>query len=376
MKIFFPNASIAFPPASGGDVHRYQLIKNLVELGHEVITLEPDKNPHTSTRPKRLLPVWRAIRSADIIYCRLEEEPNAATRLTAKTRSWLIPRRTPVVWELNVSLTGAATLEARPATEVERHVAALRDQAERVDAVIGVTEALTHQARDLLGVRQVFVIQNASDPQMFRRDLEPPQTAASADHRRLQVVTIGSNPNAYHDVEILHVLGRLIDERQLPIDIHVFGKSQQLFDDHVPAAIQLRGPISYLDMPAQLAAMDVGLALYNIPLDHNSPLKLFDYLASGCVPICSEGQPVREVLGGTQAGLVGHWSAASLADTLLNLHQNRPHLEVMRKAGRNLVETEYNWRRVAERTVQILADLQAHRGRPGRSPASATERAT
>ena len=364
MQIFFPNASIKYPPANGGDVHRYQLIKNLTELGHEVVTLKPDENPHTLTRPKRPIQIVRALRAADVLYCRLEEKPNAATALTSGAKRWLIPKRTAVVWELNISLAGSSTLESRPDHVIRRHLASLRRQAKRVDAVIGVARGLATQAQELLGARHTHVIQNASDPEMFRRDVE----VSHADDRcddQLQVVTIGSNPNSYHDVEIIQSLGRRIDERKLPLFVHVFGRSRELFGANVPKSIRLCGPISYLDMPSYLAAMDVGLALYNIPLDLGSPLKLFDYLASGCVPICSEGQSVHEVLDNTDAGLIGSWKAETLCQILMELHKDRGRLQAMRQNGRRLIENEYNWRRVTERTVAVLEEAIRRRAGSG-----------
>ena len=308
--------------------------------------------------------IVQALRSADVLYCRLEEKPNAATGLTSGVKRWLIPKRTAVVWELNVSLEGSSTLENRPDHVISQHLACLRRQARRVDAVICVTQGLARQAKTILGAQHTHVIQNASDPEMFRRDVEVPHANDLRDDP-LQVVTIGSNPNSYHDVVIIQTLGRRIDEQKLPLVIHVYGKSRELFDANVPKSVRLRGPISYLDMPSHLAAMDVGLALYNIRLDHNSPLKLFDYLASGCVPICSEGQAVHEVLDNTHAGFVDSWKAESLCQILMELHKDRGRLKTMRQNGRRLIENEYNWRRVTERTVAVLEEAIGRRAGSG-----------
>jgi glycosyltransferase involved in cell wall biosynthesis len=111
-------------------------------------------------------------------------------------------------------------------------------------------------------------------------------------------------------------------------------------------------------LPKYLAAMDVGLVLYQRYADGLSPLKLFDYMAAGCVPICSTSQPMREVLDGTDAGLVGEWNETSLCDALLQLHRDRSRLATMRAAGRRLIETEYSWRRVAEKTLEIIRQAQ------------------
>ena len=113
MDIFFPNASIAYPPQRGGEIHRYQLIKNLSELGHQIHTLLPDENPYAHHHAKKALHVVPALRRADVLYCRVEESPNAATRMSLPSRRWLIPRKCALVWEINISLTGSASQRGR-----------------------------------------------------------------------------------------------------------------------------------------------------------------------------------------------------------------------------------------------------------------------
>jgi glycosyltransferase involved in cell wall biosynthesis len=90
-------------------------------------------------------------------------------------------------------------------------------------------------------------------------------------------------------------------------------------------------------------------------------LKLFDYLASGCVPIGSESQPIHEVLDGTGAGLVGTWTVDTLSDALRSLYRDPPQLQRMRDAGRQLIIDQYSWRKISERTAQIMQDAIARK---------------
>jgi glycosyltransferase involved in cell wall biosynthesis len=228
-----------------------------------------------------------------------------------------------------------------------------------------VTSGLARQAEDLLGVQQTMVIQNGSDPEMFSRSAYAPSERVG-DDGKLQIVSIGSTPNSYHDIPLIEALCRIIDRRRLPMEVHLFGKSAELCSGDVPHSLHVHGPASYLEMPRVLAQMDVGLALYNIPLDLGSPLKLFDYLASGCVPVCSGGQAVDEVLRNDDCGLVRDgWTPESLSEALLALHKNRARLERMRTLGRTLIEREYNWRCVALKTEAILEALvERRRGAP------------
>jgi glycosyltransferase involved in cell wall biosynthesis len=354
MRIFYPNASVRYPPTAGCGIHRYQQVKNWTELGHEVHTLRPDQNPYSLKHAKMPWSVISQLRQADVMYCRFDAGPNEATDLTLPRTRWLFPDRCPVVWEINVSQTYSLTRE-RPPAELKAAVDRLRRAATRVDAAVCVTQLLADEARELLGIENAFVVQNASDPEIFRRDLPLPAGFAPRPNR-LQVAFIGSGVETYHDLPLIAQLAERIDKQSLPIDIHVFGKSAQFFADRKHACLFAHGPVSYLELPKYLAAMDVGLVLYQIRADGLSPLKLFDYLASGCVPIGSESQPIHEVLDGTDAGLVSTWNVDTLVAALLSLQNDPARLQQMRDAGRRLIIDKYSWRKISEKTAQIMHD--------------------
>ena len=365
MRIFFPNGSIRFPPTRGGDIHRYQLVKELRALGHEVRTLEPDQNPNSEVRPRTPISLLRNLGWADVIYCRVEELPNHATALGSLPWRLLVPKHCTVAWELNVSLKGSPGQMVRSAPEVRQSLRKLARHARRADVAIAVTAALADEARGLLGFREAHAVPNASDPEMFRRDLPRPSHLA-CDTSRLQVVSIGSMPNSHHDMRLIEELCASIDARRLPIDVHVIGGSVESLQRTRYHSLKVHGPVSYLELPRYLVAMDVGLALYNIPLSTGSPLKLFDYLASGCVPICSPGRAVEDVLSGKDAGFVGPWDADSLCDLLVRLHAEPQRLQRVRENGRRLVVDQHSWRHVAQRTAEILSSASQARRKKSR----------
>ena len=363
MNIFFPNASISYPPAVGPHIHHYQFVKTLTERGHHFATLQPDENPLSNVLPKSPLSVLKAVRWADVIYCRTNEGLNAATALTGPLRRWLIPRRCAVIWQLDLDIRLTVSMLRR---RDERQIAAderiLCQRARRVDAAIGVTQLITERARHILGVQHAYLIQNGSDPEMFRPDV-PPVDGMQRRGSRVQVAWIGSAVNAIHDVELIHDLCRLIDQQNLPIDVHVIGQTEEHFAHPYPKCMVMHGPVAYPKLPAYLSGMDVGLAVYNIRYDGGSPLKLFDYLASGCVPICSPCQPMEEVLSGAEVGFIKSWTASTLADQLMQLRSDRAQLDRMSRNGRRLIEHTYSWQRIAERTEVIMQEAIERRAK-------------
>lgn len=257
-----------------------------------------------------------------------------------------------MIWEFNSPLEYSPG-EPRSPADIEASIARLRQAAVRVDAAVCVTRQSSNQARELLGIQNTHVIQNASDPEVFRRDLPLPKDF-SPNAQRMNVVFMASGRESNHDVPLICEAGRRVAKLGLPIDIHIFGRSSDMFPSNLGNAFHIYGPVSYLELPKYLAAMDVGLVLYRNYADGLSSLKLFDYLASGCVPFCSDSQPIHEVLDGTEAGIIQSWSADTLCEALLALHHDRDRLERMREAGRQLIVREYSWRRVAEKTVEIV----------------------
>lgn len=206
-----------------------------------------------------------------------------------------------------------------------------------------------------MGIEHCYTIPNGSDPSMFRPDIEPAQGLGRRS-QRLHVGWIGSHSNSIHNVDLITKLCHLVDEKGLPIDVHVIGRTRDMFVEPYPKCMVMHGPVSYFDLPKYLAGIDVGLVVYNIRYDEGSPLKLFDYLASGCVAICTPGDPMEDVLRGKEAGYMQEWSPESLAERLMTLRSDRALLDRMSTNGRKLIEQEHNWTSIAEKTDRIIRE--------------------
>ena len=115
--------------------------------------------------------------------------------------------------------------------------------------------------------------------------------------------------------------------------------------------------------------MDVGLVLYRSgPGDYSSPLKLFDYMASGLTVVGTTQPQLREVF--EQLGqldlLVSRDDPEALADTLLRLAADRERVRRQGDLGRQLVIDRYNWRRAVRDTVDEIELVlrESSRGTP------------
>lgn len=335
-------------------MHIYQLVRHLSLRGHDVVTLGDDPNPHTKSRPKTPWGVISALRSADVVYCRVTDTPNPATRLTLPPYVYLVPNGVAVVWEFNTSiLKNVAGVTVRDASQVDADVDSLRRAASRVDSGICVTNDLAGEIRTELNIEPLTVIPNGSDPSMFNPSVQLPE-GWDAGSDTFRVAVAASGRDAHHDLDLVAEIGAEIERRRLPIELHILGEPARQFRRSEGGAFRIHGPIPYTQMPAYLAGCDVGLALYNERVDYGSPLKLFDYLASGSVPICSESSSVRDVIEGTNSGFVGDWSATGVVDLLVRLLGDDDLRSNMQQTGRRLVTDRYNWEEVARLVEEVM----------------------
>jgi glycosyltransferase involved in cell wall biosynthesis len=115
---------------------------------------------------------------------------------------------------------------------------------------------------------------------------------------------------------------------------------------------------AYIEVPAFLRAGDVGLCLYRddglgLPF-YRSPLKLFDYMACGMVPIVSDNEETRRIVRHGENGVLVNGDVQEVVNWILQLKRNPGGRRAMCRAAREDVERYYNWDRVAADTEQIL----------------------
>jgi glycosyltransferase involved in cell wall biosynthesis len=363
MRIAYANACYLLDGVTGRNVHVKQFVDNATALGHEIWMSSGSQHPgvrHLPTeRVKRLL----TLREMDVIYFRLEDGAPSALRATVFPYRQLCGSPI-VVWEFNVSPEYGAVI-GRSRQEIDNTIRELRSYGKRCALAICVSDALAGYVRKHLDIKRVITVPNGSDPQLFRPDVSPVgRVERSPD--RLNVVWIGSADLNYNNFDLLREAADSLwaqgeGER---IRFHIIGNGLRRMRE-MPANVVYHGSEDYESLPRWLAAMDVGLCLYRSgPADYNSPLKLFDYMASGLAVAGTHQSQVRQVF--EQLGqldlLFSADDANALVAILLRLSSDRDRVRRLGEAGRRLVIERYNWQRAARDTFrEIECLLQAKR---------------
>ncbi len=358
MRLAYSNAFYQKDSPTGGSAHVRQFITNAIALGHEVWTWPGNQHPSTRLLPQTRIGRLITLRQMDAIYVRVESEPPGVCRWAIAPYRQLLGSPV-IVWEFNTTPEFAYVLGQSKA-DVRRCIEGFKLYGRGCDLAICVSHALAEYVRDTLGIARVLTVPNGSDPGLFRPDA-PPLKRVPRNRDRLNVVWIGSADLRWHNLDLLRDAAELLWQRGdgSRIAFHIIGQGLRGLGD-MPPNVEYYGPQDYETLPRWLASMDVGLCLYRPgPADYGSPVKLFDYMASGLAVVGTFQPQIREVfenLGQTDL-LVPPDDSKALADVVLTLSLDRERVRSLGSAGRQLVLDVYNWRRAVLDTMREVESI-------------------
>jgi glycosyltransferase involved in cell wall biosynthesis len=295
----------------------------------------------------------------DVVYFRLESKfPGIIKRVTRPAK--ILNRKLLSVWEFN-TIPEFARMD-RPFVEgSENECARFQRAARTCDLAICVSKALGDWVQATLKIKRVAVVPNGSDPEVFRRAV-PLLPRMKYVGGGLRVLWMGSGKLPWHDLEILARTAAFFWEsgRKEEIIFYIIGNGTGIMRNMSPNVHYL-GMEEYAFLPGWLAAMDVGLCLYKEgPADFGSPLKLFDYMASGLAVVSTEHPQIREVLTkiNQQEQIIPRGDARALAAVLLRLAEDRSRVVQLGESAREAVKSRYNWQRAIEDTFTALQEAR------------------
>jgi len=268
-----------------------------------------------------------------------------------------------MVWEFNtlpVSLSANGNADS-----AARNLAQFKRYAPGCDLAVCVSDWLAGFVSTELNIRRCLVVPNGSDPQMFRPDVVSPVERVRRSEQGINVVWMGSARLEWHNFSLLRDAARLLYERPLahPVEFHLIGESPPDRGE-LPPNVRYHGPQPYPELPGWLAGMDIGLVLaYPGAYDYNSPLKLFDYMASGLTVAATEQPQVREIF--TRLGhsdlIVPHDQPERLVEILVELAANPERVRLLGRANRQAVVEYYNWERAVSDTMTAIQQIRCEK---------------
>ena len=130
--------------------------------------------------------------------------------------------------------------------------------------------------------------------------------------------------------------------------------------------VRFVGPVDYDAMPGYLALGDIGVAPYQPsrlgPMKLGffwSPLKIFEYMATGIPTITLDVEPLKQIVRPDQEGLVvEEGEPEALARAIESLLAEPERARAMGRSSRERVESRFSWKRHCEQLETLLRDIQ------------------
>ncbi len=376
MRILYLSPSEPYPGTHAGFTHVHNLLRNLTVRGMKVTLLSgrPETAltaPHIEGLEVRRIPssgpVSRNLRALtaglrivkerkfDLIHERMETAGGAGTLLAKLTRLHYILEVNDPFLELNAP---------SPFHPVLRQTKMF--QLSAADAVITQTPQIKSAIQSIIPGKRVFVIPNGADPDAF------PLTEFPKNNR---VGFMGSFM-PWHGVHLLidafeKVLRGVRDAELILIGNP--GRMRQNIEQEIKkrglkGKVKLTGPVPSKNIPGLLSSCSVLAAPFAPELDPVrreyyrrfgfwwSPLKIFEYMASGRPIAASNMGMIPRYMKG--AGLTFEpGDTEGLARAIISLLTDRKMAEGMGKTGRERVERIYNWRMVGHMTAMAYLNV-------------------
>jgi len=355
MKIAYLQTMATSNSGTSGVVHVSQLAANLLKRGHRLYTNLPTEGPRLTYFS--LSDFLNRAKELDLYYVRIHGVPFNDELTLLREANYEVP----CIWEINapleeMRLQGVADSRLQKLNQHRKSLARL------VDGAICVSEEMARYAKQEMGIENCVVIPNGSDPEQFHPAKRSPSLF---EPDRFVVLWAGSPKYTWQGLRIVQELAARLKavEPDILFAVTAEGKSQ--------GNMLYLGKVPYDVMPQYMASVDVGLCLYETIDFYDefffSPLKLYDYMASGLPVIGTGVGQIKSVLDQTGSGLLTDNSIEDIIEKIISLKQNRQEAAGMGRKGRQAVEEVYNWSRVAELSEKFMTETCAAYQRPQRA---------
>jgi len=352
----------SFPPTDSPSVHIYQVWHRMRRKGYEIHTWGEQAVPGARTYPRTDEGFRDLLNNVDLLYVRFPFEyffgiPSMVRLLTRRSLPVVCefnaplyqftrdcPWLAPWAWKHRFGLYGRNHLMVRAC----------------VDHAVCTCRELAGYARGHFGLSDVTVIADGADPDQFHpRHRAAGREAMGVVDDDFVVFWAGITKYRWQGLgQMIAAAERLQDSR---VRFVLAGDDAHL-PKPLPDNVIALGHVPYFDMPAFMAAADVSLCIYEsydwCPIGFwGSPLKLFEYMASGSPVIGSRmGQMARVIRDGVN-GYLTDGEPADIVEKIGLCRRDREHARAMGRAARQTVLSGYTWQNAADRTDDIVRGL-------------------
>lgn len=371
----------SYPPRGGNHVHALELTQGFISEGHSVAVVDDPTMPGVTNFTGTTNDLRRFVQAIDILYVRIDARFIRQWQ-TLSTCIELAENR-PIVWEINspanetlaYSWLGGKTGSGDEGIirKIKRRIHATgkipgifieeyhRSRiATKVTGAICVSKLLARYAYEQLHIKNVHVLPNGG-PLIAEEEIN--RRRQQHDGKRFTVLYSGS---AIYPWQGLDYLSRVIElaAREEPDMLFVLAVNQRTADLPVSDNVLVLENLDRDKILNAICSADACVSLhpeypwskYNF---HNSPMKLFEYMACMRPVVTSNHGQMRDIIHHKQDGLLCSNDAVDILQQLRFLKQNPAQADAIGRKGWERIQTEFSWKNNVQRTLNIFEELLA-----------------
>ena len=378
-----------YPGNQGGSVHFGEVSTGLAKLGHKVLAVIPYEQGmplreqrdgldiiripmklKNRTFPLFAIKKWRAIKQfkPDLIMERYVTFGGAGAMMA---RRWHVP----LVLEVNSPHTEELIFRLPVRNRlIQKAMRSWRDwQFKHASTILATLPTVVPEQ-----YRKNFIqVEWAANCEMFDRESIPESTKTKLKQKlgltdEPVIVFLGTFRN-WHGVRQLprimkQVINAVPSTKCIAIGegAELEGVKTAVKDLGIDASFIFTGAMPYDSVPAYLALGTVGIAPYDCdaypPLRQFgffwSPLKIFEYMASGMPVVAIDIEPLNHVVKDGERGYVvpeGNWTG--FAEKIINLLQNPSKCSTIGTAAKTFAVEKYSWQAHVHQINRILESV-------------------
>jgi len=379
VKILYAASDQLVPGRTGGSIHVLEVARGLARRGHEVHTVIhrqpglPDREERDGVhwhridwRPPHRVFRFRACEKLlalagetrpDVVMERYYNFGGEGIRAAARLRiPSLLEVNSPLVdhrGSLKAALDRLALV--RPMRRYRERLC--RDAAALISPLPEIVPAFARAKTET-----VTWGANVDAFRPERRSLATRQRLGIPE--RATVVLFSGSFRPWHGVHVFEAAARRLAARRDVFFQLVGGDSAGAGDGYNGRRL---GAIPYDEMPDVVSAADIGVAPYDTARLRQlelgfywSPLKVFEYMASGLPTVTIARFPLTEIVRDGREGLpFAEGDAAALARVIERLADDAPLRESLGRSARERVVSLYSWQRHCEQVERVLTRIVA-----------------
>jgi glycosyltransferase involved in cell wall biosynthesis len=380
MKVAYFAFSEEFPAPRAGYVHINEMTKNIAKLGVDITVypkppgtrLTPDKKENGRTIKFVKFPFLtkKGILS-DLIrfptsYRKLRKDVKNYDLIHERFASlniWslFIVRDAPAAYLLEVNSPLAEEISCSFLRPLAKSIREL--QFERCDGIITQTDTLKGILSNFTG-KPTFVVPNGVDPEKFTPAKSSQNLRKTyAPNGEILVTFIGAFMK-WHGVHRIPEIARKLSSKHKNVRFLLVGGGPMFGEIKKTCEglknVVLTGSVDSEQIPKILASSDILIA----PFDTSSyrilekygfwwsPVKLFEYMASGKPVVSYDFEEVRNIV--RNAGLLAQPAdLGQFVECLSQLVDDENLRKKLGKKGRKIAEEEYSWENRAKQTIDV-----------------------